>query len=131
MDDWVIVDTCVWASFFGKSGSPEKAAVDDLLDADRVALVGPILGETLIGFRRKDQADWVASRLRLAHDIEIEWDDWRSAAELGRDLAAGGHTLPLTDLVVAAVALRRNAWVYTTDPHFDLIPVLKRYAPGA
>jgi hypothetical protein len=36
MDDWVFGDTCIWASFFGKSSSPEKAAVDDLLDSDRV-----------------------------------------------------------------------------------------------
>jgi predicted nucleic acid-binding protein len=131
MENWVIVDTCVWASFFGKPGSPEKAAVDDLLDADRVALTGPILGEVLLGFRRKDQADWVASRLRLAHDIKIEWDDWRMAAHLGRELTASGNQLPLTDLVVAAVAIRCQAWVYTTDPHFDLIANLKRYAPGA
>lgn len=41
MEDWVFVDTCIWASFFGKPGSPEKAAVDALLDTDRVALLGP------------------------------------------------------------------------------------------
>jgi hypothetical protein len=63
----VFVDTCIWASFFGKPGSPEKGAVDDLLDADRVALLGPLVAEVLLGFRRKDQADWVASRMRLAH----------------------------------------------------------------
>ena len=73
MEDWVLVDTCIWASFFGKPSSPEKAAVDALLDADRIAIVGPILGEVLLGFRRKDQADWVASRLRLAHELEITW----------------------------------------------------------
>jgi predicted nucleic acid-binding protein len=131
MDDWVFVDTCVWSSFFGKPGSPEKAAVDALLDADRVALTGPILAEVLLGFRRKDQADWVASRLRLAHHVEAGWDDWRAAADLGRDLAAGGHKLPLTDLVVACVAKHCGAWVYTTDPHFDLVPDLKRFTPGA
>jgi predicted nucleic acid-binding protein len=131
MDNWVIVDTCVWASFFGKPNSPEKVAVDELIDSDRVALTGPILGEVLLGFRRKDQADWVASRLRLAHDIEIEWDDWRMAAQLGRDLAASGNQLPLTDLVMAALAIRCHAWVYTTDPHFDLILNLKRYVPSA
>jgi predicted nucleic acid-binding protein len=119
-----------WSSFFGKPSSPEKFAVDDLLDADRVALVGPILSEVLLGFRRKDQADWVASRLRLAHYIEAAWNDWRAAAELGRTLAAKGHQVPLTDLVVAAVAKRCNASVYTTDPHFDCIPDLKRFGPG-
>lgn len=27
MHEWVFVDTCIWASFFGKRASPEKAAV--------------------------------------------------------------------------------------------------------
>ena len=130
MEEWVFVDTCIWASFFGKPSSPEKVAVDELLDTDRVALIGPILSEVLLGFRRKDQADWVASRLQLAHYIEAGWDDWRAAANLGRDLAAKGNKLPLTDLVVAIIAKRCRAWVYTTDPHFDLIPDLKRFRPG-
>lgn len=130
MDEWVFVDTCIWASFFGKPGSPEKDAVDELLDTDRVALLGPIVAEVLLGFRRKDQADWVSSRLRLVHYLEVEWHDWRAAADLGRVLAAKGHKLPLTDLVVATVVARGRAWIYTTDPHFDLIPDLKRFWPG-
>ncbi len=127
MDEWVFVDTCIWASFFGKPASPEKVAVDELLDTDRVALLGPVVAEILLGFRRKDQADWVASRLHLAHYVEVGWDDWRAAADLGRNLAAKGNKLPLTDLVVAVVAERCRAWVYTTDPHFDLIPGVKHY----
>ena len=83
MEDWVFVDTCIWSSFFGKPSSPEKGAVDALLDADRVALVGPVVSEVLLGFRRKDQADWVVSRLRLAHYVEANWDDWCAAADLG------------------------------------------------
>ena len=130
MAEWVFVDTCIWASFFGKPGSPEKAAVDELLDADRVVLVGPLVAEILIGFRRKDQADWVASRLKMAHFVETDWDDWRATADLGRDLAVAGHKIPLTDLLVAVVALRSSAFVYTTDPHFDLIPGVKRFWPG-
>ncbi len=80
-----------------------------------------------MGFRRKDQADWVASRLRMAHFVEAGWDDWQSAADLGRELAAKGSKLPLTDLFVAVVARRSATSVYTTDPHFDLISGLKRY----
>jgi predicted nucleic acid-binding protein len=129
MDEWVFVDTCIWASFFSKPSSPEKAAVDKLLDTDRVALLGPVVAEVLLGFRRQDQADWVASRMRLAHYVEVSWEDWRAAANLGRELAAKGNKLPLTDLLVAAVAERCHAWVYTSDPHYDLIPELKRFLP--
>lgn len=94
-----------------------------------MALVGPIIAEVLLGFRRQAQADWVASRLRLAHYVEATWDDWKSAAEIGRQLAAGGHAVPITDLVIAAVAERLAIPVYSTDPHFDLVPKLKRYWP--
>jgi predicted nucleic acid-binding protein len=123
----VLVDTGIWSAFFSKPGSPEKRALDALLDEDRVALTGPVLAEVLRGFRRTDEADWVASRLRLAHYLEPSWEDWRSAAALGRQLAAGGHDVPLTDLVVAALAKRVQASVFSSDPHFDLIPGLKRY----
>ena len=125
--DLVLVDTGIWSAFFSKPTSPEKRALDALLDEDRVALTGPVLAEVLRGFRRRDQADWVASRLRLAHYIEPIWEDWRSAAALGRELAAKGHDVPLTDLVLAALARRVDAFVFTSDPHFDLISGLKRH----
>lgn len=125
--DLVLVDTLVWSAFFSKPTSAEKRQVDLLLDEDRVGLIGPILAEVLRGFRRTEEADWVASRLRLAHYIEPNWEDWRTAAALGRELAAKGNEIPLTDLVIAALAIRIQAFVYTLDPHFDLIPELKRY----
>jgi predicted nucleic acid-binding protein len=130
MEDWVFVDTCIWSSFFRKTSSPEKTAVEELIDDDRIALIGPIVGEVLLGFRRKDQADWAVSRLRAAHYSEVEWMDWRAAADLGRDLAAGGKILPLSDLALSTVAKRIKASVYSTDPHFDRIPDLKRYWPS-
>ena len=125
--DLVLIDTGIWSAFFTKPGSPEKHSVDILLDEDRVALTGPVLAEVLRGFRRADQANWVTSRLRLAHYLEPTWDDWRQAAALGRELAAKSHDVPLTDLIIAALARRLQSSVFTSDPHFDLIPGLRRY----
>ena len=129
MEDWVFVDTCIWASFFTRPNSGEKLAVDDLLAQDRVALVGPVVAEVLRGFRRQEQADWAGSRLRLAHYVTAEWNDWCQAAQLGREQARLGRDLPITDLALAAVALRLSAYVYTTDPHFDGIDGIKRFWP--
>jgi len=126
----VFVDTCIWVPFFTRPTSREKLAVDELLAGDRVALIGPIAAEVLRGFRRQDQADWASSRLRLAHFVTAEWDDWCRAAELGREQAKRGRDLPVTDLVLAAVALRLNAFVYTTDPHFDGVDGIKRFRPA-
>src|SRR5437879_12858301 len=115
----ILIDTCSWVPFFNRRHSREKQAVDELLDDDRAALIGPILAEVLMGFRRDEQADWVASVLRGLRVLEITWDDWRSAARLGRRLIANGNELPLSDLVLAAVALGHDFAVYSTDPHFD------------
>ena len=128
MTEMVLVDTCIWVPFFNRPHSQEKHAVDQLLDEDRVALVGPILAEILQGFRRDEQADWVASELRGVRYLDIAWDDWRAAARLGRKLVAKGHRLPLTDLTIAAVAMNRETAVYSSDPHFDLIPSLTRFS---
>jgi len=123
----VLIDTCIWLPFFNRPQSAEKHAVDALLDEDRAALIGPVLAEILQGFRRDDRADWVASSLCGLHYVEVHWNDWRAAARLGRQLAVKGHRLPLTDLTLAAVALRSHCAVYTTDPQFDLIGGLRRF----
>ena len=129
MDEFVIVDTCIWASFFSKPGSKGKLEVDKLIDADRVSMIGPILAEVLLGFRRKDQADWASSRLLLTHYVDITPDDWRAAADEGRVQASRGNKLPLTDLVAVSIARRLNLMVYSVDPHFDLFEDLRRYDP--
>ena len=101
--------------------------VSQLIEADRVVVIGPVLAEVLCGFRRREQADWAASRLKNLGWIVVEWDDWREAAALGRQLAANGQRLPLTDLAIAAIGLRHDLPVYTVDPHFDRFPDLKRF----
>ena len=123
----VLVDTCIWVPFFNRPQSDEKRAVDTLLDDDRATLIGPIVAEILQGFPREAQAGYIASLLRGVRYVEPAWDDWQEAARLGRRLAAAGHRLPLSDLIIAAVAKRIDAEIYTSDPHFDLCEGLPRY----
>jgi predicted nucleic acid-binding protein len=104
-----------------------KRALDKLLDEDRAALIGPILAEILQGFRGDEEADWIASSLRGLPYLELTWDDWRAAAKLGRQLAARGHQLPISDLMLAVTAIRHDCAVFTTDPHLDPVPDLKRF----
>jgi predicted nucleic acid-binding protein len=125
--DFVLVDTCIWVPYFNRPQSHEKRIVDELLDEDRAVLIGPVLAEILQGFRRHEEADWVASQLRGLRFVDITWDNWIQAARLGRDAAASGQRLPLTDLVLAAVAIERDLSVYSVDPHFDRFEELRRF----
>ena len=126
----VLIDTCIWVPFFNRPQSEEKQNVDALLDDDRATLIGPIVTEILQGIPREPQAAYIASLLRGLRCLEMEWEDWIEAARLGRRCAAAGHRLPLSDLILAAVAIRHDAEIYTSDPHFDLLGDVVQYAPN-
>ena len=126
----VLVDTCMWVSFFNRPQSKIKKVIDELLDDDRVMMIGPVLAEVLVGFRREQQAQWVASFLSGTEFESLRWDDWCHVASLERQLKSKGHDdVPQTDCVVAATALDRRWLVYSDDPHFDLIDWLPRFRP--
>jgi predicted nucleic acid-binding protein len=125
--DPVLIDTCIWVPYFNRPQSDEKRIVDELLDEDRVVLIGPVLAEILQGFRRNEEADWVASRLRGLRFLQVTFDDWQMAGRLGRRAAAAGQQLPLSDLVLAAVAVNYRLLLYSTDPHFDRFEELARF----
>lgn len=80
----VLIDTCIWVPYFNRPQSQQPRAVDALLDEDRAAIMGMILGEVLQRFRRDEEADWVASSLSGPHNLAPSWDDWRTAAGYGQ-----------------------------------------------
>ncbi|MFO0966265.1 MAG: PIN domain-containing protein [Gemmataceae bacterium] len=123
----VLIDTCMWVVFFSRKASVHREAIEELLDEDRAAVIGPILSEVLLGFKKDQEADWVASALEGVHFLSLSRRDWVLAARLGRRLAGEGHPLPLTDLVIAACAERHQCAIYSIDPHFDLFPKAKRF----
>ena len=129
MSDLVIIDTCIWAPYFQKRNPPVRPIVDQLLREDRVLIIGPIVFELLAGIKRTDHARWLSSELRSLNWSDLEWSDYVLAADLSRSLAKAGHALPFVDLQIAAVTQRTKSMVFTSDPHFDLIPDLPRFTP--
>jgi hypothetical protein len=71
----VLIDTCIWVPFFNRPQSPEKKAVDALLDEDRGTLIGPIVAEILQGIPAEGSARYVASLLRGIRYVETVWAD--------------------------------------------------------
>ena len=49
------------------------------------------------------------------------------AAEIAILARKNGITLPLSDILIAAIAMENNLSIYTLDKHFEQIPNLKRY----
>jgi predicted nucleic acid-binding protein len=127
----VIADTSVWIPFFNRPDSPEKTALDLLIDADEVALVGVVLAELLQGCRAPSERDALSDALLALPYYEVTQSTWLKTGDLSAQLLRKGVTLPLSDLIIAALAIERDCHIYSLDTHFKKIPGLHLYSPAS
>lgn len=123
----VIADTSVWIPFFNRPDSSEKAALDTLIDADGVILVGVVLAELLQGCRTTSERALLSEALSALPYRETNRTTWERAGDLSAQLLRKGVTLPLSDLIVASLALEHGDSVYSLDSHFKRITGLHLY----
>ncbi len=126
----VIVDTSVWIPFFNRPDSPEKAALDLLIDAEEVVLVGVVLAELLQGCRMPAERESLSDALLALPYYEVARSTWSQAGDLSAPLLRRGITLPMSDLIIAALAIEKNCRIYSLDTHFKKIPGLHLYTPA-
>jgi predicted nucleic acid-binding protein len=127
----VIADTSVWIPFFNRPDSPEKLALDRLIDADEVALVGVVLAELLQGCRTSTERTTLSASLVALFYFEVTQTTWLRTGDLSAQLLRKGVTLPLSDLLIPALAIEHDCRVYSLDTHFKKIPGLRLYMPGS
>lgn len=120
----VLVDTSVWIEAFRNKESSVVSELQALLDKQRAVTVGQVLAEVLYGCRNPKERAKVQEAFEAVPALEIRQADWVHAGDMGASLRARGTTLPLSDLLIASVALRENVAVFTLDKHFDSIPRL-------
>lgn len=127
----VIADTSVWIPFFNRPDSPEKTALDLLIDADEVVLVGVVLAELLQGCRTSSERDTLSEALLALPYYEVTPSTWSQTGDLSAQLLRKGVTLPLSDLIIAVLALEHHCQMYSLDTHFKKIPGVRLYLPAS
>jgi predicted nucleic acid-binding protein len=121
------VDTSAWIEFFRHPRSHAAETVDHLLKEDRVCVTGPVVAELLRGIRTAQERDLLLGRLQALRFLETTRAIWVQTGTLAASLSQHGLTLPLTDLLIAAVAQAHNCAIYATDAHFTRIPQVTLY----
>jgi predicted nucleic acid-binding protein len=114
----VLVDTSVWIAFFREGSSSAAKKLDALLEEGEVCICGLIEAELLPGLHRKDRAR-VRALMAGLPCLETAADIWNDIADIQeRSLAQGLGPFSIPDLIVAAVALRHKASLFSLDKHF-------------
>ncbi|HUU53115.1 MAG TPA: PIN domain-containing protein [Candidatus Bathyarchaeia archaeon] len=127
MNTGIIVDTCVWIEFFRKSESKLTLHLKDLLRERKVIMAGMVMAEILQGVKAPKEAKLVKQSLGKLPYLEITRDIWEAAGAMSASLRSAGITIPLSDLIIACVALSGNHEILTIDPYFEKVDGLRLY----
>lgn len=118
----VLVDSSAWILALRKDGIENvRRRIDGLLQHDRVATCGLILCELLGGAKNAREFDRLERDLAGPRYLPIDEDVWTEAARVNFTLAQAGRTVPTTDCVIAATAIRYDVVLAHGDEHFDRV----------
>ncbi len=127
----VIVDTSIWLQFL-KAVDPSVRIEMDLLRAKNdIAMVGIVLAEILQGSRSQQELEQLTDWLKALPYLDETQETWTKVGSLSFQLRRHGVTVPMADLLIAALAIEQDCQVYTLDEHFQRVPGLSLYEAGA
>jgi len=121
----VLVDTSVWSLALRRSQPSNNQWVSELaelIDEQRVVMVGPIRQELLSGIRNPRQFATLREHLQAFPDLQLSPADYEQAAEFFNLCRSKGVQGSNTDFLICAAAVRRKLAIYATDGDF------RRYA---
>lgn len=118
----ILADSSVLIEYYRPEGSQRVGErLAEAIGADRITTNGIIQTEILAFVRNERDYKSVAADFAAFHWLDLTEDDFDLACRLGFTLRGHGLTIPPTDLIIAASALRAGAAVWHLDSHFDQI----------
>ena len=121
----VLLDTSTWVEFF-RGTSKTADVVAQLIETGEALICGVIIYELTQG-AKPEEAAHLSEVLSALRYIEMTSGLWTKAGNISADLRLKGITLPMSDLLIGAIALEHGIEVFTLDTHFQSIPGIKLY----
>ncbi len=120
----VLIDTSAWVEFF-RGTSKTADAVAKLIEMGKASICGVVTYELIQGAKSAGESSHLSGVLSALPYIEMTSDLWTKAGNISAGLRVKGMTLPMSDLLIGAIALEHNIEVLTLDTHFASIPGVK------
>ena len=120
-NDAVLADTSVWLHFLRGSGIRFQERLALLVIADKLAITPIIIMELLARAKSPKEYDKLDRDLAALRCFDFTPQLWRRASKLGYTLRHKGVNVPLTDVLIAAVALEHDLLLLHDDRHYEMI----------
>ncbi len=118
-----IVDSTVYIDLM-RTGQDPRQLLLPAVKAGRLYGCGIIRAEVLRGIRPTPVLREMEAFFDIVPEVPSDPKLWRQVSALGWELGRSGKWPPVTDLAIAACALRVRAAVISPDRHFMDIPGL-------
>ncbi len=118
----VLVDTCIWSLALRRStpqNVPHITELKELINEQRVVMIGAIRQEILSGIREQVQFDLLRDKMRSFPDFPLLQEDYETAAAFFNDCRRAGIQGSPTDFLICAVSARHSLPIFTTDNDFS------------
>ncbi len=117
----VLIDTCGWIDFLRSRNGSLGDQVQDAMERDLACLCSVSVAELLQGVKGPKEQRQLDLLLDSVPILPVEPADWVSAGLALQAQRAKGFQIPLSDALIAAVAIRHGLPVVTVDRHFELL----------
>ena len=124
----LLFDTCAWVEYFKSRSSSLKQTAEDLLLTGKVYVCGPVVYELSQGIKSEKERALLANAFAALGYLEMDEALWFKAGELSALVKRRGKTIPLSDILIATLALEHDLTILTVDRHFEQITGLKLYS---
>ena len=122
----VLVDTSVFSLALRRKNESLStnerflvAELSELIREGRARMIGLIRQELLSGIKATDQFEKLRVHLRSFPDEVVDTSDYEEAAKAGNRCRAKGVAVSIVDILLCAVAIKRQWAIFTTDPDFS------------
>jgi len=118
-----LIDSSVYIGLL-RAGRDPGESIHARYEETDVVTCGIVRLEVLRGVKAERMKSWMEGVFSIMQCVPTDNQLWDDATELAWELDRAGKTIPATDLMIAACALRGDALVHTYDRHFLLVPGL-------
>lgn len=122
----VLVDTSVWSLALRRKNETlsthERFLVTELSEVireGRARVIGLVRQELLSGIKTSEQYEKLKLYLRSFPDESVDTSDYEEAAKAGNRCRTKGVVVSIVDVLLCAVAIKREWAIFTTDPDFS------------
>ena len=122
----IIVDTSIWIEYFNNNTNIVNFIEERIME-DFLFMTGPIVTELLQGVKTEKEYEKLKNSIDAIPYLEITLGNWKKAGNISNKLRRKGIKIPLTDIIISAVAISNDAKVYSLDKHFEKIPAVKLF----